>query len=211
MSIKAVIFDVGGVLHSSEIKYVRQDIKQTLQLSDTQFKTIYSRLIVLPQTGEITEDEFWHQVIKEAELKVTLPEESLFQREYKKRFQPHNKVLLFVKSLKQAGYKLAVLSDTIPTHYRINQEKGIYDDFEVKTFSFQVGCKKPHPEIYMFTLDRLQVNPNEAIFIDDKKEYVIAAQQLGIYGVQFHSQDQAIADVKSLLHKTNLKSAESNL
>jgi epoxide hydrolase-like predicted phosphatase len=198
MSIKAIIFDAGGVLHSSENEHMHEDIKRTLKISDRQFEKHYPQLVELPVIGKITEDEFWNQFLALTGSTASLPNESLFKREYRKRFKVHADVLDLVKRLKEKGYQLAVLSDTIPSHYQVNQEKGLYNSFPIQTFSFQVGIKKPAAEIYELTLKKLGVEPQEAVFIDDKSEYVVGAEKVGIKGVQFKNFKQLTDELKKL-------------
>ena len=62
---------------------------------------------------------------------------------------------------------------------------GIYKDFKIKVFSHQVGIIKPDPKIYKLTLKKLQLEPKETVFIDDKIENVIAANKLGMKGLLF--------------------------
>lgn len=195
MNIKAIIFDAGGVLHSSENHHMYEDIKKMLGISDEQFEQHYPELVELAVVGDITEDEFWQRFMMATGSKAQLPSESLFKRHYKKRFKAHVDVLNVVKKLKAEGYKVAVLSDTIPSHYQVNQEYGLYDDFPIQTFSFQVGVKKPDESIYTMTLDKLGCKPSEAIFIDDKQVNVVAAEKIGIHGIQFTGFEQLKYDL----------------
>jgi FMN phosphatase YigB (HAD superfamily) len=48
-------------------------------------------------------------------------------------------------------------------------------------------------------LDRLRVQPVEAIFVDDVQENVEAAQAIGMAGVRFVSTEQTMADIEQYL------------
>ena len=48
-------------------------------------------------------------------------------------------------------------------------------------------------------LDRLRVQPAEAIFVDDVQENVEAAQAMGMAGVRFVSTEQTMADIEQYL------------
>lgn len=196
--IKAIIFDAGGVLHSSETEHIHRDIKETLQINEDQFKKAHSKFITLLQLGKISEDEYWQRFLKESGSRQSLPDQSLFAREYIKRFKKHKKVLNLVKLLKEKNYKLAVLSDTITPHKEYNDLRGIYDNFEIQIFSNEVGVKKPNEEIYLKTLRKLNVKPNEAVFIDDVSDYVEAANELGMNGILFTTSNILIKDLKRL-------------
>lgn len=195
---KAIIFDAGGVLHTSELKFMYDDMKKTLKLTNAVFKRAYKKHLPLLNTGKIDEKEYWKRFIKISKTKQPLPKTSLFARQYIKRFKLNKKVLLLIKQLKLKGYKLAILSDTITTHKEYNDKQGIYDDFEVKVFSNEVGLKKPDSRIYTLALKRLQVKPSETIFIDDILDYVEAANKLGITGLLFTTVEKLKKDLKRL-------------
>ena len=51
---------------------------------------------------------------------------------------------------------------------------------------------KPDPTIYSLTLDKLQILPEEAVYVDDKRENVDVAQQLGMQGIVFDNEQNVI-------------------
>jgi len=193
--IKAVIFDVGGVLHTNEMKFVYQDIISTLGLTKGLFDSSYNKLIEPFAKGEISEEKFWNLFTKATHATKTLPEESLFRREFVRRYKVNQDVIDLVKILKGKGYKLAVLSNTIKPHVEVNKKMGIYDYFPILILSNEVGLIKPDPRIYRLTLNRLRVEPSEAIFIDDKKEFVKAAENAGLEGIVFRNAQQLKKDL----------------
>ena len=75
-----------------------------------------------------------------------------------------------------------------------------FDDvFDEMVISSEIGIAKPDARIYHQALEKLNVRPEELIFVDDMPANVEAAKALGMVGVLFQSSEQAIADVKSLL------------
>ncbi len=72
--------------------------------------------------------------------------------------------------------------------------------FELVVDSGFVGCRKPEPEIYELTLERLDgVAPEECLFIDDVEVNVDAARELGMSAVHYRDNDQAIPEIRSAL------------
>lgn len=59
--------------------------------------------------------------------------------------------------------------------------------FEVRAFSNYMGYAKPELEAYKWCLGELDIDPGQALFIDDRAENVLAAQNLGIGGHLFTS------------------------
>jgi putative hydrolase of the HAD superfamily len=196
--IKAVIFDVGGVLHTDEMKFVHRDIISILGITKKTFDESYKRLIPLIQEGKISEKQFWNWFLKDTNSKKHLPKKSLFIREFIKRYKVNNDVIKIVKSLKSQGYKLAVLSNTIKSHVEVNEKKGVYDGFSVRILSCEAALRKPDPKMFKLALRKLGAKFEETVFIDDKPEFVKAAKALGINGLVFKSSEILKNDLKAL-------------
>jgi putative hydrolase of the HAD superfamily len=85
-----------------------------------------------------------------------------------------------VRQLRAAGIRTALVSNcshnTRPTIHRL----GLEEEFDAVILSFEVGARKPQPDIYLAALEALQVRPSEAIFVDDQAEYCDGAKALGI-------------------------------
>jgi putative hydrolase of the HAD superfamily len=71
--------------------------------------------------------------------------------------------------------------------------------FDVVVDSAFVGSRKPEPEIYRVTLERLGVTARAALIIDDLEANCEGARALGIGAVWFQSTEQAIADTEAAL------------
>ena len=69
--------------------------------------------------------------------------------------------------------------------------------FEVVVDSAFVGVRKPDPEIYSLTLERLGgVEPERCVFVDDLDVNCETARDLGMTAVRFESADQAIPEIR---------------
>lgn len=197
--IKAVIFDAGGVLHSSESKHIQADIVTTLGITDDQFLKSRETLRPLFLTGKITEDEFWKRFYEITKAAIPLPEgESLWAREFRKRYRVFDDVLHVVDQLKQLGYQVAVLSNSIEPHSVVNREMGVYAPFPLVVLSQEVSLIKPDPKIYEYTLEKLRVAPEEAVFIDDLEKNILAARNVGMKGIVFENCEQMKQELSQL-------------
>lgn len=90
-----------------------------------------------------------------------------------------------IKKLKQVGFKTALLSNAnhafferkiYPAHPEF---KELFDDIVI---SSEVGMVKPNRGIYLLSLERIQSKAEESLFIDDRKENVDSAIELGMSG-----------------------------
>ncbi len=196
--IKAVIFDVGGVLHVSAHLDIVKDISKEFNIEYNLAENTYKEFISLLVTGEITEKEFWDKFINKVQFVGDLPKLSLFVRTYSENFKINEEVIKIVRSLKKEKYKLCVLSNTISAHTEYNRKRNIYRDFDYLIFSHEIGLSKPDSRIYDLALKKLKVSASEAVFIDDLEENVRAALTLGINAILFMSADQLKFDLKKL-------------
>jgi FMN phosphatase YigB (HAD superfamily) len=93
----------------------------------------------------------------------------------------------FLEQLKPT-YRLFLLSNTDAIHianfektFGIDFYNRFYNCFEKVYFSFEMGLRKPQPEIYIQVLSENNLLPSETLFVDDKKENTDAAEHLGIH------------------------------
>ena len=95
-------------------------------------------------------------------------------------------------------YKLAIICNG-GSREAMNRKFRLGEFVDLMVFDGEEGVAKPDPRIYQRTLARLDVGPEEAVFIDDKQVNVDAALRLGIHAVHFKSTSQAVAEVQSIL------------
>ena len=104
---------------------------------------------------------------------------------------PIKPTVKILKQLKKKGYKLYILSNIGEKSLKCIEERhpDVFKLFDgIYTASDRDGyIKKPQPEIYKRYLDKFGQNPNELIFIDDKKSNLTAAKKFGIDTIHFTS------------------------
>ena len=92
------------------------------------------------------------------------------------------------------------LRDLLENHWHIDDA---FDDlviaFDDLVISAEVGLAKPDPAIYKLALERLNVEADRTIFVDDFSHNIAAAAEIGMHAVHFANPDQAIADVNQLI------------
>ena len=84
-------------------------------------------------------------------------------------------------------YRLFLLTNTDSIHIsRFEHKVGVsffsdfYQCFEKVYYSFEMGMRKPSPEIFSYIINKHDLSPKRTLFIDDKKENTDAAESLGI-------------------------------
>ena len=199
-AIKAVIFDFGGVLMRTESQERRQRLAQQLGLSlDELYRLVFdgagSREA---QLGLIDPDQWWAQIGRSLGLK-SRDEQQAFRQAIFAMDVLDRELVDYVRSLRPR-FKTALLSNASTRLVTTLRDLHISDCFDVIVISAQVGLMKPDPAIYRLTLDRLGVEPHEAVFLDDVAENVEAAATLGIRGVLFTGHGEALNELDRLLY-----------
>ena len=108
-------------------------------------------------------------------------------------------LLELIKELK-TRYKIGMLSNIATNWVRETfltpQEQQLFD---AMIFSFEVGTTKPDPQIYQIAAEKLDVEPNECIFIDDIERYCAAAQECGMQAIWYKDFKQTKQELEVLL------------
>lgn len=198
MNIQAVIFDIGGVLSQyTDFKtYLKWEQKFGLPERGL-FKIIYENPVSKQATlGKATIAEVWAEIGRQLDLSST--EISKMQAEIWSGYEWNTQLLDFIHSLKP-DYKTGVLSDAWADAREGMADIINHDLFDVIIFSAEVGIQKPNPEIFHLALSHLEIEPQEAIFLDDRQKNVDVSLSLGMHGLLFTETHQAIQDIKRLL------------
>lgn len=196
--IKAIIFDAGGVLKDESETAIRRDAQTTLGIDPALFDEVWDEVTDRLARGVIDEATFWQELHKRGRAQHPLPAESLLLREYVKGYQPHEDVLALARRLQSAGYKIAVLSNTVAPHADFNRTHGLFDGFDAVILSHEVGFQKPSPEIFQATLQALGATAHETVIIDDREPNIRGAEMLGLHGLLFKNVAQLEQDLKNL-------------
>ena len=95
-------------------------------------------------------------------------------------------VLNVLSDLKANNYNLFMLTNGSPEIEKGNRKRNNYFAlFDGIQYPHHVGWRKPQPEAYLNLLERYNLDKNRCVFVDDKKENVLAAQKLGIDSIQY--------------------------
>ena len=192
--IKAIIFDFGRVISVQKPMSLFRSYEEDLELAPGTLNRImfgspaWQEVLV----GRRTADDYWREI--GPALGLHTPKEiGAFRRRYRADEAINSGVLDLIYHRLYGHYKLAVLSNSPPGLARWLADWEILDLFDVVVCSGDEGVVKPDPAIFELTLERLDVVPEEAVFIDDYPGHVEAARALGLHGIHFTTAE-ALAD-----------------
>lgn len=198
MSIKAVIWDLGGVLVRTEDWGPRERLADELGLARKaleaqMFEGEHGRR---GQLGIVSGEAHWERLADE----LGVEKDVLIQRFFAGD-QLDEALVDYVRKLRPA-YKTGLLSNAFSTLRKsLSAEWGILDAFDEVIISAEVGLAKPDEAIYQLALDKLGAKAEEAIFVDDFEANVAGAQDMGIHAVQFTGREQAIEAIEGILDR----------
>ncbi len=201
MKIKAVIWDLGGVLVRTEDGLPRQQLAERLKISRTELEQIVfgGASGKQAQKGEITSTQHWENIRKVFGIQVN--EVKAFQEEFWGGDVVDYELIDHIRGLKRLSYTTGLLSNAFSDlREYVSMEWKIADAFDQMVISAEVRLMKPDERIYRLAINRLDVQPGEAVFIDDMLENVQGARAAGMHAIQFQSRTQALEDLDNMLN-----------
>jgi len=199
--IKAVYFDLGGVIVRTEDTHPRTSLGASLGLSYEQiagavFEGGRGGSAARATLGEISEEEHWRNVVGALGLPESEAEhvrEAFFAGDH-----IDWDIVNFLRGLRKTR-KTGLISNAWSGARAWMVREQLDDAFDALIISAEIGIAKPAAGIFQHALEQLGTAPEEAIFVDDAIANVEASCALGMHGVHFRSAEAALADVKDLL------------
>ena len=197
--IKAIVFDFGGVMVTDTFSILVKELADSFGVSQEKIKEGFKNKAIREfGKGNIPESEFWRRFSNFLNRPLPKNHKALLIKYYEKYSKMDERMKELVLYLKSQEYKTAVLSNTIPPHMNFNLKKKRFEIFDIKILSPEVHYLKPEREIFEEALKRLKVFPREAVYIDNKKEYVEAAKELGINALIFTNYEKLLRDLRKM-------------
>ena len=196
--IKAIIFDLGGVLIDVDMNRCFHNIKalgvdvdsltRTSSENNAPVSTVCEGVTISGalheyQIGKIPTDKFI-TTIQQISTPGTTRQQVLDAWNSCLLTLPKYK-LDFVKQLRNEGYATYLLSNTNDAHWKYILETSFPEPaenyFDKLFLSQEMGMAKPNPEIYAEVLRQISTPADECLFIDDSSANCKAAETLGIH------------------------------
>ena len=208
MTIKALIFDLGGVIVDLDFSKFFKEVIEVSPLHTPQSSLLleFWRQSEIYHQGKITNEDFYNQACELLQV-CALNKEEFFKSFNSVISHINNDVLDLIKSLKKTKkYKLILLSNVNESHwdYFINNfikeksEGDFVELFDDLLLSFQLFITKPNQEIYQIAIRRAGCHPDEIVFIDDGLKNIHSAEELGIHSIRYTKLSELRVELKKL-------------
>lgn len=179
MKIKAVIFDMDGVLVDSEITYIR--LWQTF-LAENGVSVSIADLRFLAGSSREIENQFLSKMLHLSVREVEKKKKDFYQKHpinYKNIQKPFSRQLL--SFLKEKEIKIALASSSpMENIEEVLLQCDIYDFFSFLVSGEQFEKTKPDPQIYEYTVQQLGLEKEEILVIEDSEYGITSATSAGL-------------------------------
>ncbi len=210
--IEAVISDFGGVLTTPLLRSFMAFQDETGIATETLGKAMAAvgeadgeNPLFELERGEITEAAFLERLTDGLEpLLGHRPQMHRFREIYFAALDPNPPMIELMRELKAAGYRMAMLTNNVREWEPLWRSMLPVDEiFETVVDSGFVGYRKPEPEIYELTLERVGLPAEACLFIDDLPHNCEGARKAGMAAVHFRDNEQAIGEIQTTLGLEN--------
>lgn len=197
MGLRAVVFDYGMVLTGQPDASAHEKLLNITGLPLDRFESLYWADRHAYDEGKLTGIGYWQKFLREAGLPPDQEKVEELNLWDIRMWTTENPAMIdWQSAIKQRGLLTAILSnigDAVLAS--VEREFDWIHRFDVRVWSYQLGVAKPDAAIYRHTLAELGVEPEETLFIDDKRVNVEAARALGIQAIEFSSVERLRADL----------------
>jgi len=197
--INTIIFDLGAVLIDWNPHYVYKTIFDDEQEMHNFLANIC--------TSDWNEEQDAGRPLQEGTdlLVARFPEHEANIRAFYGRWiemlgEPFHGTVEIFKQLKESNkYKIYALTNWSAETFPFAQARfDFLNWFDGVVVSGAEKMRKPAPEFYQILLDRYNVNPTEALFIDDNYRNVLAAEKMGIKTIHFKSEEELSVELTKM-------------
>jgi len=186
-NIKAVMFDVGGVLINDIDSAERTEVAKIFEITEENAGKFINENNEDLSKGIITESDFWKSVSAGLGKPVPAFADSIFYDVMKNHMKVNQGTKTIAERLSKSGYITGIISNTEVSHVRYMREVNLFNGFKPTILSCEVGFRKPETQIFQIALERLGLEGKEVAYTDDHERKMDGAKDLGISTHVFRS------------------------
>ncbi len=199
MAIRAVVFDIGGVLEITPDLGVTELWETRLRLPAGELNKRMHDAWAGGSVGTITEDDV-HQAITDR-LSLDRQQLAAFMADIWRQYlgTANTELIEYARRLRPR-YRTGILSNSfVGAREREQEAYGFEDLVDEIVYSHEAGMNKPDPRIYALICTRLNVRAQETVFVDDADLCVDGAREAGIHAIRYQDNAQIIEEIEKLL------------
>lgn len=190
--LKNIVFDLGNVLvkfDSNELIYSFFNKRQE-EVKSFYFDSLWNEY----DQGLYSVEEMIEKGVKQfPELELSIKKLMYHWTEF---VIPLKDNVAYIKDLKQLGYKVYILSNIPEDDTKYLRSCGVFDNIDGGVFSYEYKKIKPDPEIFNILLEKYNLKASECLFLDDRKDNVVTASNLGFETIEVKDSSKVIDLIK---------------
>lgn len=190
--LKNIVFDLGNVLvkfDSNELIYSFFHERQE-EVKSFYFDSLWDAY----DQGLYSVEEMIEKGVKQfPELELSIKKLMYHWTEF---VIPLKDNVAYIKDLKRLGYNVYILSNIPEDDTKYLRSCGVFDNIDGGIFSYEYKKIKPDPEIFHILLKKYDLKASECLFLDDRKDNVFAAKQLGFETIEVKDSSKVIDLIK---------------
>ena len=199
MAIRAVVFDIGGVLEITPKMDFDTRWENELGLPTGAVFQRLGDVFAAGSLGEVSESEVLEAVGDRLGVSAAKADE-LMAVVWEQYLGVANSELIGWARRLRPAYRTGILSNSfVGAREREHAAYGFGDLVDVLVYSHEIGVAKPDPRAYEITCRQLEVSPAEAAFLDDVEVAVDGAREVGMHAVHYRDNAQAMAELETLI------------
>ncbi|MBN2103916.1 HAD family phosphatase [bacterium] len=199
----AILFDLGNVFIQVNPVHSIQKLEESSSLTYMQIQNYFtdSEIMRLYEKGLLTNRQFYQQAVRDLDLTISMEH---FKTLWQSIFSLIEPMIRFLDEIRHR-YPCYILSNTNAWHSEHCESCYPFMQwFKKRFYSHELGEVKPNPEIFHKALAVIGLPPKNILFVDDRKENVRTAKQLGIQIIHFTDDVQFVELWKGLQNDFNL-------
>jgi putative hydrolase of the HAD superfamily len=201
--IKAIIFDYGKVIGNDPSDYIYKAVSKEFKISKDKIRDEFFKFIFPLEKGKIPEKIFWKKFAENLKIANYRKLRKIWIEEFQKHAEIDKKVLSLIHKLKNY-YRLCLLSNNAIFYQKPSLTTLLKKNFSTIIYSFKIKMRKPENIIYLYTLKKLNLKPEECLIIDDDESKLSYPKKLGMKTIHFKSFLQFKDDLIAKLNNERL-------
>lgn len=200
--IHTIIFDIGNVL----VDFSWRQMFESFGLKEDEIEKLANATVRHQAWLDLDKGIISTEEAKEAYAKE-VPE----YREFIERiYQEMDKLLVqfdysipWITEMKERGYRIYILSNWSKPAFDACKDTALnfLPLVDGTVFSYKEFVIKPEQKIYEIICTRYDINPQEAVFLDDSEANIKSAREYGLHAIHFQSYEQGRAELEEMLKK----------
>jgi len=197
-TLKAVLFDFGGVIAEEGFREGLMTIGKKNNLDPERFFADIDRLIY--ETGYLIgradEASFWNEVRKKTGI---IGSDEELREEVLTRFAFRPAMLAYADRLRATRLKVGMLSDQTNWLEEIDRKTSLFRHFDIVFNSFRLHKSKRDPSVFRDVCEILGVRPDEVLFVDDNINHIKRAAAEGLNTIHFSTAEEFEKEIRDFI------------